>query len=170
MRGLRTGDSHGTTVRTGPRTTLAGTVLAGVLALGMLFAWPAPARAEIDVAGWTFKDLASHNVRIGFDLAFDAERVAWMKLSDGQMDLFLLELASGTETRITDSVGGKYGVALDDSHLTWVSREEGATLLATLWLRGLDTGETKFAATIEEHNANVAEFQAWCQANTGRCS
>ena len=34
----------------------------------------------------------------------------------------------------------------------------------------LDTGETKFAATIEEHNANVAEFQAWCQANTGRCS
>ncbi|WP_052460113.1 endolytic transglycosylase MltG [Tessaracoccus massiliensis] len=33
----------------------------------------------------------------------------------------------------------------------------------------LDTGETKFAATIEEHNANVAEYQAWCQANTGRC-
>lgn len=33
----------------------------------------------------------------------------------------------------------------------------------------LDTGETKFAATLEEHNANVAEFQAWCQANTGRC-
>lgn len=33
----------------------------------------------------------------------------------------------------------------------------------------LDSGETKFAATIEEHNANVAQFQAWCQANTGRC-
>lgn len=33
----------------------------------------------------------------------------------------------------------------------------------------LDTGETKFAATLEEHNVNVAEFQAWCQANTGRC-
>ncbi|MBB1510036.1 endolytic transglycosylase MltG [Tessaracoccus sp. MC1756] len=34
----------------------------------------------------------------------------------------------------------------------------------------LDTGETKFAATLEEHQANQAEFQAWCQANTGRCS
>lgn len=33
----------------------------------------------------------------------------------------------------------------------------------------LDTGETRFAATIEEHNANVALFQQWCQANTGRC-
>lgn len=33
----------------------------------------------------------------------------------------------------------------------------------------LDTGETKFAATLAEHEANVAQFQAWCQANTGRC-
>ncbi len=33
----------------------------------------------------------------------------------------------------------------------------------------LDTGETKFAATLAEHEVNVAEFQAWCQANTGRC-
>ncbi len=33
----------------------------------------------------------------------------------------------------------------------------------------LDTGETRFAATLEEHNANVALFQEWCQANTGRC-
>lgn len=33
----------------------------------------------------------------------------------------------------------------------------------------LDTGETRFAATIEEHNANVALFQQWCQANAGRC-
>ena len=33
----------------------------------------------------------------------------------------------------------------------------------------LDTGETKFAATLEEHEVNVAEFQSWCQANTGRC-
>lgn len=31
------------------------------------------------------------------------------------------------------------------------------------------TGETKFATTIEEHNRNVAEFQAWCQANPGQC-
>jgi UPF0755 protein len=33
----------------------------------------------------------------------------------------------------------------------------------------LDTGETKFANTIDEHKKLVAEFQAWCQANQGRC-
>jgi UPF0755 protein len=31
------------------------------------------------------------------------------------------------------------------------------------------TGETKFASTYAEHQANVAEFQAWCQANAGKC-
>jgi UPF0755 protein len=34
----------------------------------------------------------------------------------------------------------------------------------------LDTGETKFANTIDEHSKLVAEFQAWCQANEGRCA
>ena len=33
----------------------------------------------------------------------------------------------------------------------------------------LDTGETKFAETPEAHEKNVAEYQAWCQANAGRC-
>jgi UPF0755 protein len=33
----------------------------------------------------------------------------------------------------------------------------------------LDTGETRFADTEEAHEKNVAAFQAWCQANTGRC-
>lgn len=32
-----------------------------------------------------------------------------------------------------------------------------------------DTGETKFAATEEEHAANVEEFQEWCRANADRC-
>ena len=32
-----------------------------------------------------------------------------------------------------------------------------------------DTGETKFAETAAEHQRNVAEFQAWCRANQGRC-
>ncbi|MFW6599636.1 endolytic transglycosylase MltG [Propionibacteriaceae bacterium Y2011] len=32
----------------------------------------------------------------------------------------------------------------------------------------LDTGETRFADTLEEHNANVALFQQWCQANPGK--
>ena len=31
------------------------------------------------------------------------------------------------------------------------------------------TGETKFASTYADHQKNVAEFQAWCQANTGKC-
>jgi UPF0755 protein len=33
----------------------------------------------------------------------------------------------------------------------------------------LDTGETKFAETYAEHQKNVAEFQAWCKAKSGRC-
>lgn len=33
----------------------------------------------------------------------------------------------------------------------------------------LDTGETAFASTGEEHAANVAKLQAWCQAHPGRC-
>jgi UPF0755 protein len=31
------------------------------------------------------------------------------------------------------------------------------------------TGETKFAATADEHAGNVAQFQAWCKANPGQC-
>ncbi|EWT02955.1 aminodeoxychorismate lyase [Intrasporangium oryzae NRRL B-24470] len=31
------------------------------------------------------------------------------------------------------------------------------------------TGETKFAATYAEHQKNVAQFQAWCAANKGKC-
>lgn len=33
----------------------------------------------------------------------------------------------------------------------------------------LDTGETKFAATYEEHQRNVAQFQKWCADNKGKC-
>lgn len=33
----------------------------------------------------------------------------------------------------------------------------------------LDTGETRFADTLAEHEVNVAAFQQWCQANEGRC-
>jgi UPF0755 protein len=32
-----------------------------------------------------------------------------------------------------------------------------------------ETGETKFGTTLAEHEKNVAEFQAWCQANKGKC-
>jgi UPF0755 protein len=36
-------------------------------------------------------------------------------------------------------------------------------------LVNLDTGETAFATTDTEHQANVAKLQAWCQAHKGRC-
>nr|WP_238351178.1 endolytic transglycosylase MltG [Kribbella shirazensis] len=36
-------------------------------------------------------------------------------------------------------------------------------------LINLDTGETAFANTAEEHEANVKKLQAWCQAHKGRC-
>ncbi|MEU4192228.1 endolytic transglycosylase MltG [Kribbella sp. NPDC026611] len=36
-------------------------------------------------------------------------------------------------------------------------------------LVNLDTGETAFAVTKAEHDANVAKLQAWCQAHKGRC-
>nr|WP_254703455.1 endolytic transglycosylase MltG [Pseudarthrobacter sp. C4D7] len=34
----------------------------------------------------------------------------------------------------------------------------------------LDTKETKFAKTLAEHNAFVEQYNAWCQANPGRCT
>lgn len=34
----------------------------------------------------------------------------------------------------------------------------------------LDTGETKFATTGEEHLVNVKEYQDWCRANAGKCT
>ncbi|MFD0759832.1 endolytic transglycosylase MltG [Arthrobacter ulcerisalmonis] len=34
----------------------------------------------------------------------------------------------------------------------------------------LDTKETKFSSTLAEHNVYVAEYNAWCTANAGRCT
>lgn len=33
----------------------------------------------------------------------------------------------------------------------------------------LDTGETAFADTLEQHEQNVAKFQQWCSENPGKC-
>ncbi|MEC5192179.1 MULTISPECIES: endolytic transglycosylase MltG [unclassified Arthrobacter] len=33
----------------------------------------------------------------------------------------------------------------------------------------LDTKETLFSKTLAEHNTNVAKYNAWCEANAGRC-
>lgn len=34
----------------------------------------------------------------------------------------------------------------------------------------LDTGETKFAKTLAEHNTYVEQYNNWCRANEGRCT
>ena len=34
----------------------------------------------------------------------------------------------------------------------------------------LDTKETKFSRTLEEHNGYVEQYNAWCTANVGRCT
>ncbi|MFJ5860151.1 endolytic transglycosylase MltG [Pseudarthrobacter sp. NPDC092439] len=34
----------------------------------------------------------------------------------------------------------------------------------------LDTGETKFAKTLAEHNVYVEQYNNWCRANEGRCT
>ena len=33
----------------------------------------------------------------------------------------------------------------------------------------LDTKETKFSKTLEEHQRYVDQYNAWCEANPGRC-
>lgn len=52
------------------------------------------------------------------------------------------------------------------------SLEAAASPEAGDWLYfvtvNLDTGETRFATTHEEHEANVRLFQQWCQANPGK--
>ncbi|WP_020143969.1 endolytic transglycosylase MltG [Terracoccus sp. 273MFTsu3.1] len=51
--------------------------------------------------------------------------------------------------------------------------EAAASPVAGPWLYfvtvNLETGETKFAATYEEHQRNVAQFQKWCTDNKGKC-
>jgi len=51
--------------------------------------------------------------------------------------------------------------------------EAAASPVAGPWLYfvtvNLDTGETKFAATYQEHQRNVAQFQKWCTDNKGKC-
>ena len=48
-----------------------------------------------------------------------------------------------------------------------INPAQGSWLYFTLV--NLDTGETAFASTNQEHEANVAKLQAWCQAHKGRC-
>lgn len=144
-------------------------LLAGAAAVLMALGFAAPASAEIDVAGWEFKELTSQDVRLGSYVAFDSEHVVLPKLSgsDGQWDLFLLDVATGAETRVTDSPEGELGVALDGSHLAWVSREEGDAESGVLRLRDLGTGATTIIAQgmimWEDRVQIVGDHIAWTQ-------
>ncbi len=144
-------------------------LLTGAVAVLTTLGFAAPASAEIDVAGWEFKEVTSQNVHLGFNMAFDSVHVVLPKLSgpDGPWDLFLLDLATGAETRITDSPEGEYGLALDGSHLVWVSRLEGDAESGVLRLRDLDTGaETTIAQGMimwEDRVQIVGDHVAWTQ-------
>ncbi|MET9312141.1 endolytic transglycosylase MltG [Kribbella sp. NPDC003505] len=48
-----------------------------------------------------------------------------------------------------------------------INPAQGSWLYFTLI--NLDTGETAFANSAEEHEVNVKKFQTWCQAHKGRC-
>ncbi|RZT11902.1 UPF0755 protein [Kribbella sp. VKM Ac-2569] len=48
-----------------------------------------------------------------------------------------------------------------------INPAQGSWLYFTLV--NLDTGETAFASSAEEHQANVKKLQTWCQAHKGRC-
>ncbi|HET6741297.1 MAG TPA: endolytic transglycosylase MltG [Kribbella sp.] len=48
-----------------------------------------------------------------------------------------------------------------------INPAQGSWLYFTLV--NLDTGETAFATTYSEHQANVKKLQTWCQAHKGRC-
>ncbi|GAA3101630.1 UPF0755 protein [Kribbella aluminosa] len=48
-----------------------------------------------------------------------------------------------------------------------INPAQGSWLYFTLI--NLDTGETAFASTSAEHQANVKKLQTWCQAHKGRC-
>ena len=148
---------------------LASALLAAAFGLILALGVAAPASAEIDVAGWKLKEVTSQDVRLGSNLAFDSVHVVLPKLSgsDGPWDLFLLDLATGAETRITDSPEGEYGLALDGSHLAWVSRSEGDAESGVLRLRDLGTGaETTIAQGMimwEDRVQIVGDHVAWTQ-------
>src|SRR3990172_4687711 len=97
--------------------------------------------AVMDVAGWHFQDLSSHQIPIGFGAAFDSEKVAWVRYDGQQSDVFLLDIDSSSETRVTNTPESESEGALDGDRLVGVSREGWEIdIPAEVWLRDLQTG------------------------------
>lgn len=129
------------------RSAVAIAITIVVAGLGFLLFGAGSARAVVDVAGWHFADLSSHQIPIGFAAAFDSERVAWIKYDVQQSDVFLLDMATGNETKITDTPASEANVALEGDRLAWVSRVSwDFNTPAELWFRDLGAGTTRLIA------------------------
>lgn len=116
-------------------------LLSAACALVLVLLTATPVRAELDVAGWRFADLTSHVFPLTWQPAFDSQRVAWVKVDNGQSDVYVLDVAGGAETRITVTPETEFAVALDRSRLVWVARQgpDGSSV-AQVWLHDLDKG------------------------------
>ena len=130
--------------RAGKLRVTGATAVTSIVAF-LLFA--GSAAATIDVAGWHSADLSSHQIPIGFEAAFDSERVAWVEYDAQQSDVLLLDLATGDETKVTNTPETESTVAVDGHRLAWVSWVSGdINPVAQLWFRDLDTGATRLLA------------------------
>ncbi|MCL5735960.1 MAG: S-layer homology domain-containing protein [Actinobacteria bacterium] len=144
-------------------------VAAAVLILVLILGFTGPALAEMDVAGWQFKDLSSRQVRIQFDLAFDSEKLAWIKYDSGSSDVFLLDLTAGFETRVTDTPENEEVVALDGDRLVYAAWDAGSDISAPakIYLVNLAGGATQLIAEgpldIQGGIQIEGDYIAWAQ-------
>ena len=150
---------------------LASALLAAAFGLVLALGFAASAQAEIDVAGWQFKDLTANDISvpITFDLAFDSERVAWVELVNGQPDVYLADIDTGAETQISDSAAWEHAVALDGDHLAWVEHSSNDWLGdSTVWLKDLAGGQPARALltapiALDARLMLVGDYLAWVQ-------
>ncbi len=146
-------------------------VWAGVVAALTILGIPSSAQAEVDVAGWEFKDMSAHGISVPmtFDLAFDEERVAWVRVVDGRPDIYLTDLKSGAETQLTDSTAWKRVVALEGEQVAWIEYAGSDWLSdSTIWLKDLTSEEPARAlvtakVALDSRLVLAGDYLAWVQ-------
>ncbi len=109
---------------------------------------PSPASASLDVAGWHFRDLGDLEIPITFDLAFDQDTIAWSASSAEQADIYVVDLAAGASTQLTNTPEIETSVALDGDRVVFVSHEATSDYRdpGDLWLYDLATKERRLVA------------------------
>ena len=109
---------------------------------------PSPASASLDVAGWHFRDLGDLEIPITFDLAFDQDTIAWSASSAEQADIYVVDLATGASTQLTNTPEVETSVALDGDRVVFVSHEATSDYRdpGDLWLYDLATKERRLVA------------------------